>query len=143
MLMKRAIWVSLVLVLILALVACEGATSGSVVGSSSSCRQVGGGGTCQGRYRTLRGSYGEDVEHEGISSSDQIQVQVDVEVEGGSVRASVETPDGERPSVTAAPGTPARLLALAKGEMDGFEVRFEAVDGEASGVSYTILYELQ
>jgi hypothetical protein len=141
--MKRAIWTLLVVALILALVACEGGTSGSVVGSSSSCRQGGSGGTCQGRYRTLRGSYGEDIEHEGMSSSDTVKVQVDVTVETGNVLVSIETPDGEHPSVTAAPGAPATLVGLATGEMDGFGVRFEAVDGEASGVSYTVAYELQ
>jgi hypothetical protein len=141
--MKRTIWISLALALILILVACEGGTSGSVLGSSSSCRQGAGGGSCEGRYRTLRGSYGEDVEIEGLSSSDAVQVDVEVSVEEGNVRVSIETPDGERPSVDAAPGQPARLLGVATGEMDGFEVRFEAVDGEASGISYTILYEFQ
>ena len=141
--MRRAIWMLCTLALILALVACEGGTSGSVVGSSSSCRQGGGSGTCQGRYRTLRGTYGEDIEDESISSFDEVQVKVDVSVEGGSVRVSIETPDSERPSAVAEPGQPATLVGLASGEMDGFEVRFEAVDGEASGVSYTILYELQ
>jgi hypothetical protein len=141
--MKRAIWTFSCLALILALIACEGGTSGSVIGSSSSCRQGGRGGSCEGRYRTLRGSYGEDVEIEGFSSSNQVQVEVEVAVESGSVRVSIETPEGERPSVDAAPGQPARLLGVAVGEMDGFEVRFEAVDGEASGVSYTIGYEFE
>jgi len=141
--MKRAMWTFLILSLILVLAACEGGTSGSVLGSSSSCRQGGGGGSCEGRYRTLRGSYGEDVEIEGLSSFDAVQVDVEVSVEEGNVRVSIETPDGERPGVDAAPGQPARLLGVATGEMDGFEVRFEAVDGEASGISYTILYEFQ
>lgn len=141
--MRKAIWMLLTLVMVLALVACEGGTSGSVVGSSSSCRQGGGSGTCQGRYRTLRGTYGEDIEDESISSFDEVQVKVDVSVEAGSVRVSIETPDGERPSALAEPGQPATLVALASGEMDGLEVRFEAVDGEATGVSYTIQYELQ
>ncbi len=141
--MKRVVWVSLALALAFALIACEGGTSGSVMGSSSSCRQGGGGGSCEGRYRTLRGTYGEDIEVEGLSSFDEVQVEVEVSVESGSVRVSIETPDGERPSADAAPGQPARLLGLATGEMDGFEVRFEALDGEASGVSYTILYEFQ
>jgi hypothetical protein len=141
--MKRGIWTLPALILVLVLVACEGGTSGSVIGSSSSCRQGGGSGTCQGRYRTLRGTYGEDIEDESISSFDEVQVKVDVSVEGGSVRVSIETRDGERPGALAEPGQPATLIGLATGEMDGFEVRFEAVDGEASGVSYTILYELQ
>lgn len=141
--MKRAMWTFLILSLILVLAACEGGTSGSVLGSSSSCRQGGGGGSCEGRYRTLRGTYGADVEDENIDTGDSLQVQVDVSVESGRVSVSVEAPDGERASATAEPGQPARLLALAAGEWEGFEVRFEAVDGEASGVTYTILYELQ
>jgi hypothetical protein len=141
--MRKGIWALLTLALIVVLVACEGGTSGSVIGSSSSCRQGGGGGTCEGRYRTLRGSYGEDIEDESVDSGDSVQVKVDVSVESGRVSVSVETPDGERAGATAEPGQPASLIALAAGEWEGFEVRFEAVEGEAGGVSYTILYELQ
>jgi hypothetical protein len=141
--MKKALWTLVLVTLILALVACEGGTSGSVVGSSESCSQRGDSGNCQGRYRTLRGSYGADIEHEGMSSFDTVKVQVEVTVESGNVNVSIETPDGEHSSVTAAPGAPGTLVGLAAGEMDGFEVRFEAVDGEASGVSYTVVYELQ
>ncbi|MFN2229712.1 MAG: hypothetical protein ACK2VA_08080 [Anaerolineae bacterium] len=141
--MKRALWTLLLVSLILALVACEGGTSGSVIGSSESCSQRGDSGSCKGRYRTLRGSYGADIEHEGMSSFDTVKVQVEVTVESGNVSVSIETPDGEHPSVTVAPGSPGTLVGLATGETDGFEVRFEAVDGEASGVSYTVVYEVQ
>jgi hypothetical protein len=141
--MKRARWTLLIAALILALAACEGGTSGSVIGSSESCSQRGDSGSCQGRYRTLRGSYGADIEHEGMSSFDTVQVQVEVSVESGNVNVSIETPDGERPSMTASPGAPVTLVGLAAGGMDGFEVRLEAANGEASGVSYTVVYELQ
>lgn len=141
--MRRATWMLLATTLVLVLVACEGGTSGSVIGSSSSCRHGGQGGSCEGRYRTLRGTYGQDIDVEGLSSFDEVQVEVEVAVDSGDVRVSIETPDGDRPTEDARPGQPARLLGVASGETDGFEVRFEAVDGEASGVSYTILYEFQ
>ena len=141
--MKRTMLRLLAVTLIFVLVACEGGTSGSVTGASSSCRQGGGRGTCEGRFRTLRGSYGLDIEDETIRSDDAIQVRVDAAVESGQVTVSVETPGGERVGATAGPGQPATLIALAAGDWEELEVRFEALDGEASGVSYTIVYELQ
>jgi hypothetical protein len=122
------------------MVACEGGTSGSVIGSSSSCRESGNTGQCTGKYRTLRGSYGFGIENENLDSGDVLQVEVSVSVEAGAVTASVETADGTRAGVTAEPGAPATLSALAAADWEELEVRFEAVDGEASGITFEIVY---
>ena len=103
---KRWALVILALALILA-TACEGGTSGSVVGSRQSCTHKMGSGSCKGSYRKLTGTYGEDIENDRIFASDAIQVQVEVSVESGVVRVSVESPDEEVSSVEASPGKPA------------------------------------
>jgi hypothetical protein len=56
--------------------------------------------------------------------------------------SAVESPEGEVVSVEAAPGNAATLEGVAEGSFSGFEVKFEAVEGEASGIGYTIEYQI-
>ena len=139
--MKRIAWAIVFLVLALTLLpACEGGTSGSVIGSSMSCSEKGNSGRCTGKYRTLRGTYTAGIENESIGTGDAVPVQVSVSVESGAVAVSVETVDGDRAGTTAQPGAPATLSAVAAGDWEEVEVRFEAVDGEANGVTFEIVY---
>jgi hypothetical protein len=138
---KRWTLFALVLALVLA-TACEGGTSGSVVGSRQSCNYRMGSGTCKGSYRKLSGTYSEDIENDGIYASDAIQVRVEVSVESGVVRVSIKSPDGEVLSVDASPAQPATLTGIAGGFSEEFRVQFQAVDGEAAGVSYDIAYQV-
>lgn len=122
--------------------ACAGGTSGGVVGSGERCSQTGGGGACEGMFNKLSGTYGMDIEDDNVFSGDAVQVQAEVSVESGTVRVSVESPDGEIASAEAAPGRAATLVGVAEADMEGFEVTFEAVDGDASGVTYRISYQI-
>lgn len=141
--MRKRVWLVLFLVLLIVLsTACEGGTSGSVVGSRESCSSRGGSGTCKGSWRKLSGTYGQDIEDEWISGGEAITVKAQVSVESGTVRVSVESPDDQVSSVDVAPGKPATLVGIAEGAFEEFEVRFEAVEGEATGISYEIAYQL-
>jgi hypothetical protein len=141
--MSRRVGLFLAMILVLVLsAACEGGTSGSVSGSSERCSSGGSGGTCSGKWKRLTGTYSKDVENDSIFSGDAIAVEVQVSVEAGTVRVSLEDPDGEVTSVDVAPGGTETLAGFAKGDFDAFDVRFQAVDGEATGVSWEIAYQI-
>jgi hypothetical protein len=119
--------------------ACEGGTSGSVSGSRQRCSSSGKAGQCSGSFTKLSGTYSLDVENERVVS--QAEVEVQAAVESGALRVYVKTPDDETQSVEVPAGGSATLRGLAKGEWDGFRVYFEAVEGEAEGVTYEIMYQ--
>lgn len=123
------------------LTACAGGTSGSIVGGRESCRINGGVGYCEGRFNRLNGIYGKDIEDDFIFGGDQVEVTVDASVESGSVRVSVEAPNGSVSSLDVTPDSPGTLVGIAEGQFDGFEVTFEAIGGEASGIEYRIDYQ--
>ncbi|MGD8552922.1 MAG: hypothetical protein PVH60_04580 [Anaerolineales bacterium] len=122
------------------LAACAGGTSGSVVGGRENCRINGGVGYCEGRFNRLNGTYGMDIEDDYIFGGDDVDVTVEAAVESGTVRISVESPAGDVSSIEVGPGSSGTLIGIAEGEFDGFEVTFEAVGGEATGVEYRIDY---
>jgi len=121
--------------------ACSGGTSGSVVGGRESCRINGGVGFCEGKFNRLNGTYGKDIEDDFIFGGDQVEVRVEASVESGTIRISVEAPNGEITSIDVSPDSPGTLIGVAEGEFDGFEVTFEAVGEEATGVEYRIDYQ--
>ena len=141
--LKHLVPVLCLMSLLLASLACGGGTSGSVVGSGETCRSVGGAGVCEGTYRKLSGTYGKDIEHDYIRSGGQIDVEVEVSVESGSVQISVESPSGGKVSAQAKPGQPGSLVAVAVGELEKFTVTFEATEGEAQNVAYKISYQIR
>jgi len=133
--------VGLVLVmLILSALACQ--STGSTVGSRQTCRNANGSGQCEGSWKELSGTVTENIENDRISSFDTIPVEITVSVESGTVRVSCKDPDGETRSAQASPGSPATLSADCEGDFDEIEVTFEALDGDATGVSYTINYRV-
>jgi hypothetical protein len=130
-------------IFLLVLSACAGGTSGSVRNSSQTCRALGGSGGCDGRLGRLSGTYGIDIEDEGISPGDQVWVELVVSVETGSVRVSIEDPGGGINSVSIDPGVPVQLTGFTQGEFDGFEVGFQALDEFAEGITYSLTYAIQ
>lgn len=140
---KRLVPVLCFVVLVLSVLACEGGTSGSVMNSSETCRISGNGGECEGKFGKLSGTYGKDIEDDSISSMDVIDVEVRVLVESGSVKVSVEGTGGEVSSVQATSNQPAMLMGVAEGDFEGFEITFEALDGEAVNIRYTITYQIR
>ncbi len=133
----------LILLLTALLASCAGGTSGSVLGSRESCRINAGSGSCEGTFSTLKGTYGKDIEDEAIFSGDAIDVEVQSSVESGPVRISVESPSGEVTFIEILSGNSGTLIGVASGEFDGFEVVFEALDGEATGIIYQITYQVR
>lgn len=123
------------------LAACAGGTSGNVVGGRESCRINGGVGYCEGKFNRLNGTYDKDIEDEFIFGGDHVDVTIEASVETGIVRISVEAPNGSIASIDITPDSPGTLIGIAEGEFDGFEVTFEALEGEATGVEYRIDYQ--
>ena len=140
--MERLRWLVLAALLVAAM-GCEGATSGSASAGSQSCRSSNYAGVCEGSYRTIRGTFGHDIELEGLPSDTPVRVEVAVSVEAGRLRFSVTDPDGNTVAQEAAPGRPATLSGTAAVDTFGeFEVKFQALDDEATGISYTIAFEV-
>lgn len=127
----------------LVLSACAGGTSGSVRNSSQTCRTLGGSGSCEGRLGRLSGTYGIDIEDEGISPGDKVRVDLVISVEAGSVRVSINDPDEGISSVDVNPGVAVQLTGFTQGEFDGFEVGFQALSEFAEGVTYSLSYAIQ
>ncbi len=132
-----------ILLLTALLASCAGGTSGSVLGSRESCRIGAGSGSCEGTFSALKGTYGKDIEDEAIFSGDAIDVEVQTSVETGPVRISVESPSGEVTFIEISSGNSGTLIGVASGEFDGFEVVFEALEGEATGITYQITYQVR
>jgi hypothetical protein len=135
-------WIPILLLTVL-LTSCAGGTSGSVLGSRETCRISAGSGSCEGTFSTLKGTYGKDIEDEAIFSGDAIDVEVHAAVENGPVRISVESPDGTVTFIEILTGNSGTLIGVASGEFDGFEVVFEALEGEAAGITYQITYQVR
>ncbi|MES0340130.1 MAG: hypothetical protein ABUK16_10640 [Anaerolineales bacterium] len=133
----------LILLLTALLASCAGGTSGSVLGSRESCRINAGSGSCEGTFSTLKGTYGKDIEDEAIFSGDAIDVEVQSSVESGPVRISVESPSGEVTFIEILSGNSGTLIGVTSGEFDGFEVVFEALEGEAADITYQITYQVR
>jgi len=55
----------------------------------------------------------------------------------------VESPDGTVTFIQILTGNSVTLIGVASGEFDGFEVVFEALEGEATGITYQITYQVR
>jgi len=140
--MKRPTFWFVLVTLLLTTLACAGGTSGSVIGSSSSCQSSGNSGTCTGSYGTLNGNYSQEIKDEDWPFADQANVQVNVSCGEGTVRVSLKDKDGKTVSAEAKPGSPASLSGQAEISLDAFKVVFEAVDGKAKNIEYSISYTI-
>ena len=136
--MNKWIWLALAAILAAAL-ACT-SSGGSAVGSGESCDRSGNAGTCKGSYSKLSGAYSKTVKADLVHAN--VPVDITVSVESGTVRVSAKAPDGTVSSAEANPGTPATLSGKATGALGQFTVTFEAVGGDATGVTYTIAYQI-
>ena len=139
---RQRYWVPILLLAIF-LASCAGGTSGSVIGSRETCRISAGSGTCEGTFNKLKGTYGKDIDDESVFSGDAIDVEVRASVENGPIRVSVESPDGEITFIEISSGNSGTLIGVALGEFDGFEVVFEALEGEATVITYQITYQVR
>jgi hypothetical protein len=120
--------------------ACEGGTSGSVSGSRQRCSSRGSSGQCSGSFKKLSGTYSLDVENDRVVSKAEVEVQASVQT--GALKVYLKTPDDETQSIDIPAGGSGTLRGVVKGEWDGFRVYFEAVEGQAEGVTYEISYQV-
>ena len=141
--LRRAVPFLPLVVILLSIIACEGGTSESVVGSSQRCEWGGSEGVCDGKFKKLSGTYAVDIEDDDIFSGDIIDVEAVVSVESGVVNVSVESPDGRITSVQVLPNRPGTLVGQAEGDFSAFEVTFEAIQEEALNIIWTISYQIR
>lgn len=141
--LRRAVPFLPLVMILLSILACEGGTSGSVTGSSQSCQWGTNIGVCDGEFKKLTGTYGIDIENDDISSGDAIDVQAKVSVESGVVNVSVESPEGRISSLQVSADHPGELIGQAEGDFGTFEVKFEAVDGDAENIVWSISYQVR
>ena len=136
---EKLLWLA-VLVLVVSISACGDGTSGSVMGSRQSCSAGMGGGSCEGSYNKLSGTYSADI---GMARAGffSVEAQVSVNVDSGPLRVYLVAPDGTEASATVRPGSPGTVSGEAEVFHDKFRVYFEALEGEARGVKYAVTYE--
>ena len=133
--------ISLVLVLLLSLIGCDG-TGGTATGGRQSCKTTGSSGTCEGSYKKITGRFTVDVEDEFMGGGDTVEVEAPVAVENGALRVEITSPDDEAISDVARPQRPPTVIGPSKiGAFDALSVVLEVVEGEqATGVTYTIAW---
>jgi len=137
---RKAFLCLMAVVLVICVLGCSGGTSGSVSGKRMSCSgNSREGGSCQGGFKKLSGTYSADIEV-SRSAIHSVNAEVTASVEDGPVRVYLVAPDGTETSAEVRPGSPATISGPAKGQIDEFRVYFEALEGTASGVSFTVSY---
>lgn len=126
------------IVLALTLVACGPA----VAEREETCTVEGAQGVCEGAYDSIRGRHVHQVSAPSIAAGQGVEVEVQLAVDGGELRASVISPEGEETACVAKPDSPSRLMGIATmGEGEALPVVLEAVGGRrASGVTYMIAW---
>jgi hypothetical protein len=138
--MRKAFLCLMAVALAVSLLGCSEGTSGSVLGQRMRCS--GGslnGGSCTGRFKKLSGTYSADIEVTR-SAIHSVMAEVTVSVEEGPIRVYLVAPDGTETSAEVRPGSPATISGPARGNIDEFRVYFEALEGTASGVDFTVSY---
>ena len=139
--MRRKAFLCLMTVaLVVSVLGCSEGTSGSVSGKRLSCSSDSlEGGSCEGRFKKLSGTYSADIEV-SRSAIHSVKAEVTASVEDGPLRVYLVAPDGTETSAEVRPGSPATISGPARGQIDEFRVYFEALEGTASGVSFTVSY---
>ena len=137
---RKAFLYLMAVALVISVLGCSGGTSGSVSGKRMSCSGDSlEGGSCKGRFKKLSGTYSADVEV-SRSAIHSVNAEVTASVEDGPVRVYLVAPDGTETTAEARPGSPVTVSGPARGHTDEFRVYFEALEGRASGVSFTVSY---
>jgi hypothetical protein len=137
---KKLLVVSIILILVLS--ACAGGTSGSVSGSQQNCREAGGEVVCDGRINKLSGTYGFEIETGSFNEGDAVLVEAYFITTIGSMKVSVEAPDGSLTEAEVVPGEIGVLLGLGTVE-SGFDqnavpITLHSADGDVEGITFEI-----
>ena len=130
------------IILMMGLSACSGGTAGSVTGSQQSCRGGSGEVICDGRINKLSGTYNFEVETGFFNEGDAVLVEAYFISTIGSMKVSVEAPDGSLTEAEVVPGEIGVLLGLATVESSIDEntipITLQAVDGDVEGITFEI-----
>jgi hypothetical protein len=134
----------LILVLGLPLTACSGeGISGSASGSRQSLRSGPDGGTAEGSFKKVKGTFGASFET-SAGSDEYVYVDLTASVETGGLRIFLKDPEGSISEITLEPGQSGSLAGEAALDFDDeFKVYFEAVGEEAGGIDYSLTYQHQ
>lgn len=139
--MKKVIPVILLILLSLNLMACTGeGVSGAAIGSSERSYHNPQGGNAEGSYKKIKGTYPAAYEI-SIVNNDVIFVEITAAVETGALHVYLKGPDGAITEMTLAAGESGTISGAAEVSMnEEFRIYYEAVDGEAEGITYTMFY---
>jgi DNA-directed RNA polymerase alpha subunit len=140
--MRRLALIVAIVGLVLLMACQSGSTMGGHKRCSSQQRLGEGSGTCEGGWKTLSGITTLEIENDDIWSTDQIPVNMQITVESGSLQVSCKQPGDERLKVQVRPGETAVLAGVCEADSEEFDITFEALDGEATGVAFAIEYEV-
>lgn len=121
--------------------ACSGqGSSGSVHGRSGSYYRNDEGGQAEVHFDSIKGTYYESFEI-SIKNDDRVNVDLDASVGKGRVRVFLKGPQDEVSEVLITPGQPGKLSGLAAvWSTETFHIYFEALDGEAGDIFYSLDY---
>ena len=130
--------------LLLAAIACSGGTGGSVSGTQQSCNSSGGSGTCDARINKLSGTFTHKVDTGFYNQGDPVFMEVDVTVQTGQMKMTIESPDGFVTSIEVNPGTTNKLTGISTVDYSMDEkfipLTLEALDGDVEGIEFTIAF---
>lgn len=137
--MKKYFPIHLLMLVALSLSACTGeGISGTASGSSQKYHVSDEEGSAEGGYNKIMGTYPAEFEI-SIINDDVVTVEISASVEVGRLRVYLKDPDGAIVDVYIEPGQSGILTGQAAVHFDEtFRIYFEAVDGEAHGISYTM-----
>jgi len=134
----------IIILLFSMLAACSGeGISGSASGGRQSMRSSAAGGSANGSYKRIKGTFGASFET-SAGSDDYVLVDVTASVETGGLRIFLKGPEGDLSEVTLDPGQSGSVSGKAELDFDDeFRVYFEALDEEAEGVEYDLTFRYQ
>ncbi len=138
--LKWVIFISL----ILGLCACTGeGISGSASGGSLDYYVSDTGGQATGSFNTVRGTYGAEYEA-SIYNDDFVILTLTASVETGRLRVYIKDSDDTIQEVVLQPGESGSIEGRAEVWADEtFKVYFEALDGEARQVRYSMEFRYE
>ncbi len=141
---KNKRFLIILITLLLAAIACSGGTGGSVSGTRQNCNTSGGTGSCDTKINKLSGTFTHKVETGFYNQGDPVFVEVDVTVQSGQMKMTIESPDGFVTSVEINPGTTNTLTGIATVDSSMDEtfipLKLEALDGDVEGIEFTIAF---
>ena len=142
--MYKKITLVLILGMVLMLAACTGeGISGSASGHGQKHFANDSGGTVEGDFNRIKGTYSSEYEI-SIFNDDFVNVDITVSVETGRLRVYLKDEDGDISDLVLNPGETGRLTGKAEVWFDeSFNVYFEALDEEAEGITYSMVYTFE